>query len=249
MAGFRAEVLRWNRRINLVSRQGAEDQIRRLESQCRETLDPVLTAMGPTPAQTDPELLYFDLGSGNGFPGFVWHILMCAKGLLPATHLVEPRSKRAWFLRRLGALEGAPPFTVVESRWGNVPALSNRPLSVPPAPLRALVSLKALRLPDPEVLGGFQAALLDPPNPPAGQTAVSVARFCPSGLVLSAAVCADLGIPRTGGRIQIGQAAWLLDEARILPAASPQGETAVIFSRYSRNVEASPAVFPVEQSE
>lgn len=257
---FRAEILRWNRRINLVSRRDAESQVRRLESQCVAALEPVLAALAASPGGAGRPLHYFDLGSGNGFPGFVWHILLSAKGLAPRTWMIEPRRKRAWFLRRLGGLSGVPPFAVVESRWNDVPVLaaasgrardygrarddltsddlaSDDPVLEPgPGVLVApqvLVSLKALRLSDPEILAGASRVLPSSPNPPAGRATVAIARFCSPNEILTQDLCRDLGIPAKADPGAPGFAGWHFDGARILPSSGPQNEAAVIFSQYS----------------
>ena len=145
---YRAEVLRWNRQINLVSRQDTAARLDGLIRQCDRAFAAVLAAhpdLGRSP------VLYADLGSGGGLPGFVWHRQLL--GVAPAVQswLVEPREKRAWFLQRVARFADPQPYGVLCGRWGEVVAASVLPAET------ALVSLKALRLTDPEVLEGLAA--------------------------------------------------------------------------------------------
>jgi hypothetical protein len=159
LQGYTEQVLRWNRQINLVSRQDPRGNLAGLVRQCREAWS-VLAA--EQDFQPDERLWYFDLGSGGGLPGFVWHALAVDAGLNLATWLVEPREKRAWFLNRLsGLLEGAP-LTVLSSRWGEIDDFG--PFGDKTGPARVVVSLKALHLTDSEVLAGLAPALAGVPE-------------------------------------------------------------------------------------
>jgi 16S rRNA (guanine(527)-N(7))-methyltransferase RsmG len=77
-------LLRWNRRINLVSARSAEDVWRRHVVDSLQLL-PLLPAADPTPL--------LDIGSGAGFPGLV---LAAATGW--RTSLVEADKRKAAFL-------------------------------------------------------------------------------------------------------------------------------------------------------
>lgn len=238
---FRGEVLRWNRRINLVSRRAPEARVQDLQAECLAALGPVLAALE---LDRDPPVWrvdYFDLGSGNGFPGFIWHIMMAHNGLPLKTHLVEPRANRAWFLRRLGKIEGVPPFAVLESRWGEV-ATAPSPAPAPPAEPAAgagqgqvLISLKALRLSEEAILLGLEHALGPAALEPPARWSVAIARF------VSAAASADSSYDRrrpesdsdAGPEGALDR--WTFLGADHLPLQEPGGRAVVRLSRYLRS--------------
>lgn len=170
MGQFQQELLRWNRQINLISRRDTLATAALLIGQCRETWRELAAAeLGDW--STEEPVLYFDLGSGGGLPGFVWHQLLGERFSGLASFLVEPREKRAWFLRRLRNLGLQQPLEVMNGRWGEV-SLSS------PCPVRqVLISLKALHLRDPEVLAGLAA--VGGELPPGGVAQVVLARFYP----------------------------------------------------------------------
>ena len=85
------ELLKWNRKVNLVARAATRAEILEKHFLDSLTLLPLLQEGGREP----PSLL--DVGSGAGFPGLV---LKIAWPGLPVT-LVEPRQKRAFFLSHL----------------------------------------------------------------------------------------------------------------------------------------------------
>ena len=102
---YMAELLKWNRRINLVARDTTEEQL--LENHVLDslTLLPLLQA-----SASPPHLL--DVGSGAGFPG-----LVLASALSEGRFtLVEPRQKRVTFLRHLIRLLGLTNTEVVAER-------------------------------------------------------------------------------------------------------------------------------------
>ncbi len=84
------ELLRWNRRINLVARRTGREEA--LEKHFLDSLAllPLLNGYG-----VDDSLL--DVGTGAGFPGLV---IAAARPELRVT-LVEPRRKRVAFLRHI----------------------------------------------------------------------------------------------------------------------------------------------------
>ena len=192
---FRQEVLRWNRRINLVSRRDPELRVRELASECLQalqalpgalaTVDPDLSAAlsgQGTPAGRRRRLVYADIGSGAGFPGIVWWLGL--RGARPDAGsdaegsrccLFEPRRKRAWFLEHVIRELGLPGASVLPERWGGPSA------ALAPAGRSAeaiwLVSLKAVRMTEDEVLAGWETAA-GRPALLAGEALV-VARFHP----------------------------------------------------------------------
>ncbi|MFN2371490.1 MAG: RsmG family class I SAM-dependent methyltransferase [Candidatus Krumholzibacteriia bacterium] len=221
LAAYRAEVLRWNRRINLISRQQPAGRLDALIDQC----DRALTALlGAYPELCRGPLLYCDLGAGAGLPGFVWHERLIRQDAGTESWLVEPRDKRAWFLERVARLGGSPAYGVLCGRWGDVAAS--------PATLRdtALVSLKALRLKDPAVLAGM-AALRQGSGSLPGR--VVIARFHPPDEVWSPDLAAALGWGAAGG----ATGPWRGDSAAVLPVVGPQGaDVALVVCTYVRDV-------------
>jgi len=183
---FRQEVLRWNRQINLVSRQETGDRLEALLGQCRDGVPPMEAWL----AEVLPRgpVWYFDLGSGGGLPGVVWHLGLSGAHPLH-TWLVEPRDKRAWFLERVANIPHMPPFGVLQARWDEA-----RPDSAPPRPGAVIVSLKALKLTDPEILDGL-AAFSGGELPLAP---VMVARYHPPEQIWSTDLAAGLEIPAPG---------------------------------------------------
>ncbi|MFH7320037.1 16S rRNA (guanine(527)-N(7))-methyltransferase RsmG [Desulfurivibrio sp. D14AmB] len=89
---YYAELLKWNRKINLVA-QAPEPELLETHFLDSLTLLPLLSPV-PTP---DP-LALLDIGSGAGFPGLV--LKCCLPERLDVT-LVEPRQKRVAFLRQV----------------------------------------------------------------------------------------------------------------------------------------------------
>lgn len=82
------ELRRWSKKVNLISRNTAEDEI--VEKHFIDSL--ALLKILP-----DPGARLLDIGSGAGFPGLV------CKAARPGmtVHLVEPRLKRVSFLRHI----------------------------------------------------------------------------------------------------------------------------------------------------
>lgn len=100
---YQRELVKWNRKINLVSREASEQQLAESHFLDSLTLVPLLADA----AAVDPgrPMALLDIGSGAGFPALV---LKTAWPALAVT-LVEPRQKRVFFLKqviRLLQLEG-----------------------------------------------------------------------------------------------------------------------------------------------
>jgi len=100
---FLAELIKWNRRMNLISRGDEQIVIERhlLDSLCLLSVERSLSGK---------RLL--DVGSGAGFPGVV--IAMWEPNV--QTFLVESRSKRVAFLKAIRRLLGLDNLFVVHSR-------------------------------------------------------------------------------------------------------------------------------------
>jgi hypothetical protein len=189
MAVYRREVLRWNTQINLVSRRDTQEQLDALIEQC----DSALSALAAEAPELQAErMLYCDLGSGGGLPGVVWHRRLAERSPALQAWLVEPREKRAWFLQRTARFLGDPPFEVACARWNEVVG------PVETAADTCLVSLKALRLTDSEVLAGLETLCGARETFPAR---VVVARFHPGGEVLTPVLADELGIVGAGRQI------------------------------------------------
>jgi hypothetical protein len=118
--------------------------------------------------------VYYDIGSGAGFPGVVWHVwleqrldhwLESNQERAPTgsrshlqthlqTYLVEPKQKRAWFLQRVLQVLDLHRVKVWSGRWGEKG--ETRRESRSEGGTLWLISLKALALTDPEVIAGWR---------------------------------------------------------------------------------------------
>lgn len=234
---YREQVLRWNRQINLVSRQAPADRLERLILQSRNTWK-LLTEAEADDFSPKTRLWYFDLGSGAGLPGFIWHLKAAADGISIRTRLVEPREKRAWFLNRLNGLEGVAPLEVLEDRWedsaGNCLGVDDPSGSMGPTdPTHILISLKALHLTDTEVIGGLIPFLDAAPRDPGGPK-VLIARFYPPGQIWNEDLARNLEIPPSGEARAFSGWEFKGTGGGVLLAKSPRGAS-LVFSRYKAN--------------
>jgi hypothetical protein len=145
------EILQWNGQINLVTRVDTARQVSVLLAHCLEAWQLLVRKLHDVAWFRSGA--YLDLGSGAGFPGLVWALARQSAGHSGSVSLVEPRGKRAWFLRRTARLLGLADLVVAEGRWGgSVLSVAG----IGPGPV--MLSLKALRLTDGEVLQGLQLA-------------------------------------------------------------------------------------------
>ncbi len=236
LRAFQEEILRWNASINLVTRQSSEKAVSALCRQCQDALGLLLDDCETR--QIDPgHPRYFDIGSGGGLPGVVWHLEMSRRGLSPRTTLVEPRSKRAWFLERVGVLEGMPPYEVVPSRWGAESAAGKKPGDQENEASLVLISLKALRLKDVDILSGLRTALGPDSNPAARPARVIIARFFPPDQDFPGDLGRSLGFPEPGLAVP-GTFPWLAHQgSRLLgPTSGTSGTmaTSLVLSEYAR---------------
>jgi hypothetical protein len=217
-------VLRWNRQINLVSRKASVGLLEHLILQCRHGWVR-LAETGLSGLSSESRLWYFDLGSGGGLPGFIWHVQATEAGIPVRTLLVEPREKRAWFLDRLNGLAEVTPLGVWADRWGSDteddPRQPVEPDDGLDNPTHILVSLKALHLTDTEVLEGlvpFMPADLGSSEAPK----ILIARFYPPGQAWNEELAQNLEIPPPG-------------ETRTFPGWEFQGEGgSVLLAKSSR---------------
>ena len=147
LAILKAEILRWNEQINLVSRAQARRVVDDQVAQCRRGWTLLAADLATTPGSAEAE--FFDIGAGAGLPGLVWAAERIARNDR-RVRLVEPREKRAWFLKRTARLMGLDTVAVEARRWGEglsgVAGIAGR---------TACLSMKALRIDDAEVLGGL----------------------------------------------------------------------------------------------
>lgn len=231
---YREQVLRWNRQINLISRQATADRLERLILQSRNSWKRLAEDRedGFSPKT---RLWYFDLGSGAGLPGFIWHLQAAADGIPIRTRLVEPREKRAWFLDRLNSLAGVAPMEVLADRWENAAGGGGEP-NGPADPTHILISLKALHLTDTEVLNGlipFLTPLQGTQGPPSG-LGVLIARFYPPGQSWSEDLARNLKIPPPGQSLAFRDWEFQGEGGSVLLSKSPRGASLVL-SRYIAN--------------
>lgn len=163
---FGEEVLRWNTQFSLISRTEPDAMLYSLLDESRDSFSALIDFMATEDLHAGGlfsgrfEIRYVDLGSGGGFPGLPWSLLLRDRfgptdtDVEWSATLVEPRRKRAWFLERCSRLlDLESKIDVVESRWGD----AEGEVILPPSgiPVFWLISLKALRLGESEVLRGL----------------------------------------------------------------------------------------------
>ncbi len=227
---FRKELLRWNKQINLVSRQETQDRLTGLLVQCRAGLESLYPATGDISELGSSGVCYFDLGSGGGLPGIVWHALMCEKLPQVQSFLVEPREKRAWFLNRLRRIPNMPSFEVLNGRWGEV-SCSGSSLNVSVSSV--LISLKALYLPDSAVLSGLDIAL-GPCGSTFDNTPLKIVRYYPPEQKLDSATIQSLSLPHAGSPVSSGSFRLLHVGSSVVPLVQNGLEVAsLIVSDYN----------------
>jgi len=219
-----AEVLRWNARFSLISRVAPEQRLLALQQECDAAFRALHEAWPEfrSGASGDARpLRYIDLGSGGGFPGLIWQAWLQDVGLpdmtLVGTLLVEPRDKRAWLLEQVARAAGWP-VEVRRVHWGR--RQPPPPSLLPPA--HDLITLKALRLTDDDILSGWRR------ERPDGGTPVTICRFCSAEDGSPAAVAeAGLGLP-----VADGPGAPGTPFSRRLPFSHPSGLDALLISHY-----------------
>jgi len=230
---FRKQVLRWNDQINLVSRQDTAKRLDGLIQQCRAGWDR-LSAPGASDLATATRIWYFDLGSGAGLPGIVWHVQMAAAGHSVRTILVEPRDKRAWFLERMAYLVGSESLHVLANRWGETGIDDLESTHPEPPPSHVLISLKALHLPDSAVLEGLAPFLEVAKNPRTAaesDTVILVARFYPPDEKWSEDLAEALNILPEGQECSVSSYVFRSEGGSVLQLATLPGASLVL-SRY-----------------
>jgi len=145
------EILRWNHQINLVSRVDTARTLNGLIEHCVAGWDVLAQHLVGEPGFS--ECLYVDLGSGGGLPGLVWATSRHEAGHMGVNCFVEPRDKRAWFLQRVARALQLDNVVVQAARWGEerLPEPSE-------GASRVLISMKALRLTDAQVIAGYESS-------------------------------------------------------------------------------------------
>ena len=167
---LRDMVLRWNKSFSLVSRQDPVRQTDELIDECLVSGRALMAQLAQSRA-TD-HLHYIDLGTGGGFPGLVWHELLATDPVLSGRHigtdLIEPRTKRAWFLEQASRAMNQSGVSIHEHLWST----SIPPLRAINKPDVIMISMKALHLSDSQVLAGLGAFM-----PGSHDTDVVIIRF------------------------------------------------------------------------
>ncbi len=206
---YRNELLRWNKQINLVSRQETEGRLDSLFNQCIGGHQAIMERIQQKQPMSDEPgaLCYFDLGSGGGLPGIIWHILFAGSFSAVDSYMVEPREKRAWFLSRINNLVNMPDFSTLCGRWGDVIVQkSNSPLSSPDVQT-VVISLKALHLDDILVLRGLCDAFHDSFQSLKGATLI-LARYYPPGQLFDDKTSSLLKIQPPGEQVTVAGRAF-----------------------------------------
>jgi len=234
---YRKQVLRWNDQINLVSRKGTGNMLDGLIQQCRDSWDRLIDPRVSDLAGST-RIWYFDLGSGAGLPGIVWHIQMAAADLSVRTLLVEPREKRAWFLERVAHLAGGESPWVAASRWGDA-GIDGLDDEFPEShPSHILISLKALHLPDSAVLDGlapFLEVTDGTSTSPGGEISLLIARFYPPDQIWSEELAGELDILQKGQYRTAAAHQFQSEGGSVLQPATLPGASLVL-SRYKIQV-------------
>lgn len=163
------EILRWNHQMNLVSRVDTARTLNGLVEHCVAGWDLLAQFLSDEPGFS--ECLYVDLGSGGGLPGLIWATSRHEAGHKGVNCFVEPRDKRAWFLQRVARALQLDTVVVQTARWGEM-----RLPVVPEGTDKVLISMKALRLTDSQVLAGYEASAGDSSRP----SEIMVVRFMES---------------------------------------------------------------------
>ncbi|MCK9995510.1 MAG: class I SAM-dependent methyltransferase [Candidatus Krumholzibacteria bacterium] len=246
---YRKQVLRWNDQINLVSRKDTSNRLGGLIQQCRNGWNRLVAAEISDLAEAS-RIWYFDLGSGAGLPGIVWHIQMAATDLSVRTLLVEPREKRAWFLERVARQVGGEFPQVAANRWGDAGADDLNAESLEPLPSHILISLKALHLPDSAVLKGLEPYLgvCSDANPDANSEAMEgfdsspkdeisllIARFYPPDQIWSEELANELDILPEGQSHPASFCQFLSEGGSVLQPTTLPG-AGLVLSRYKIRV-------------
>ncbi len=208
LQSYRDELLRWNRRFNLLSRRDPERTLTRLLAESRAALGilaralrelapgaqiPALDVAGGAGAMPG-SLLLVDIGAGNGILGVSWHVelrRLPAPAGRPFTCLVEPRGKRAWFLERAARRVAPGEIEVLPRRWGAGEGGALGGLARRPGPRLWLLALRALDLGEAELLAGWRHLA----GAPALGEPLVVCRFRPGASADPAAEAARLGLP------------------------------------------------------
>lgn len=187
---YSQEVLRWNSQFSLISRVEPERRLCALLEQCRSALRVLPGVLGDLDTEAASALLpagsvegppsdarrlfLVDIGSGAGLPGLIWHRLLWeragGRGHTPASWLIEPRRRRAWFLERCIEQFGLQGVRVLVAPWGEArlgPKAGDdgfaggleQPRTPEASPPEAvwLLTLMALRLSDRDILRGWRA--------------------------------------------------------------------------------------------
>jgi len=203
---LKREILRWNQQISLVSRTRPRQTVDNLVVQCQRAWTLVSDHMDARGCAG--RRCWVDVGSGSGLPGLVWAAEDAGSGARAPFILVEPRRKRAWFLNRAARVMGLEQVVVAASRWGEqLESVDVHGASI------AVVSFKALRMGDREVLAG----LGDPGL--ASIRRVAIARFLGEGGEDGEDLVDHLGGGRAGDP---GVDGWLFDGGEFLGAGDPR---------------------------
>ena len=234
LEAFKDEILRWNRQINLVSRQETGHRLDSLFEQCvggHEAVDQWINHAGLEDA-AKKGFYYFDLGSGGGLPGIIWHVHFSQAYENIRSFLVEPRDKRAWFINRQNRISNMPDFETLQGRWGEVFVNEESQEAQPNTEGLVVVSLKALHLNDPDVLGGLDVAFSAHPESLKNKT-VLIARFYPPDQSFDSDLVDLLSISSTGRPVAVGDYIFKAKDSRVISLCSGDSRTAsLVLSSY-----------------
>ena len=218
---YRRELLRWNVRTNLTSRENPDRQVSLLIDQCAAAWVALVAGLGELAPAAAEDLArgsvgYVDIGSGGGFPGIPW-LLAGMRAPPVVSCLVEPRARRAWFLERVVALAGLKGTGVLAARWG----AESLPVDSAATPGTWILSLMALRLTDPQVLSGWRRSVGWKGGGAAPRIVIARVRPTTPAGPIPAALRGELSLPGD-------ESCWLL------PCGSAESGASLLLSIYGR---------------
>lgn len=108
LEAYAAELLRWQKAINLVAPGSIPELWHRHFADSAQLVAVATTATGmPAPTGKTIPSTWLDLGSGGGFPGLVVAIMLSEQSKTRVT-LIESDSRKAAFLRNTARIVGVP---------------------------------------------------------------------------------------------------------------------------------------------
>lgn len=116
LSKYLRDIVEWNDRAGLVSKRSTGAALGRLVRQSAQSLDFIIRYNAFAPQAGAPKIV--DVGTGAGFPGVIWKLLTPDM----AVTLVERKSKKSTFLRRIAVVLELDGLEVLEADAAEVAA-------------------------------------------------------------------------------------------------------------------------------